>query len=74
MDPADPDVAVVGALGNLWAPSEDRGVFRTEDGGRTWRKVLYVDDVTGIVDLARDGGDDTSPPACVTNRATEFEA
>ncbi|HKJ03675.1 MAG TPA: hypothetical protein VJ997_14505, partial [Longimicrobiales bacterium] len=57
VDPANPDVAVVGALGNLWAPSEDRGVFRTEDGGRTWRKVLYVDDVTGIVDLARDGGD-----------------
>ncbi|MGD8321132.1 MAG: glycosyl hydrolase, partial [Gemmatimonadota bacterium] len=57
VDPADPDVALVGALGNLWAPSEERGVFRTTDGGRTWTKVLYVDDVTGVVDMARDGGD-----------------
>ncbi len=57
VDPSDPDVALVGALGNLWAPSEDRGVYRTTDGGRTWQKVLYVDDVTGIVDMARDGGD-----------------
>lgn len=57
VDPTNPDVALVGALGNLWAPSEDRGVFRTTDGGRTWQKVLYIDDVTGVVDMARDGGD-----------------
>ncbi len=56
VDPTDPDVALVGALGNLWAPSPDRGVYRTEDGGRTWTKVLFVDTLTGIVDMARDGG------------------
>jgi photosystem II stability/assembly factor-like uncharacterized protein len=57
VDPSDPDVALVGALGNLWAASEDRGVYRTEDGGRSWQKVLYVDDVTGVVDMARDAAD-----------------
>ncbi len=55
VDPTDPDVALVGALGNLWAPSSQRGVFRTTDGGRTWKKVLFVDTLTGIVDMARDG-------------------
>jgi len=57
VDPTDPDVALVAALGNLWAPSSDRGVFRTADGGRTWTKVLFVDTLTGVVDMARDGGD-----------------
>jgi len=52
--PSNPDVAWVGALGNLWASSEDRGVYRTKDGGRTWQKVLYVDQNTGAVDLAID--------------------
>lgn len=52
--PANPDVAYVAALGNLWAPSGDRGVYKTTDGGRTWSKVLYVDTLTGVVDLAMD--------------------
>ncbi len=39
--------AYVAALGNLWAPSAERGVFRTSDGGRTWEKVLFVDENTG---------------------------
>ncbi|MBT8337527.1 MAG: hypothetical protein KJO11_13050 [Gemmatimonadetes bacterium] len=52
--PADPDVASVAALGNLWAPSEDRGVYRTRDGGATWDRVLFVDASTGAVDLVMD--------------------
>ncbi|HSM61622.1 MAG TPA: hypothetical protein VK849_12525 [Longimicrobiales bacterium] len=55
--PSDPDVAYVAALGNLWAPSAERGVFRTRDGGRTWEKVLYVDAHTGAVDLVMDPSD-----------------
>jgi photosystem II stability/assembly factor-like uncharacterized protein len=55
--PTNPDVAWVAALGNLWAPSPDRGVFRTRDGGRTWEKVLYVDENTGAVDLVMDASD-----------------
>ena len=51
VDPRNPDVAWVGALGNLWAPSADRGVFKTTDGGRNWQKVLFVDTLTGIADM-----------------------
>ncbi|MGH7483960.1 MAG: WD40/YVTN/BNR-like repeat-containing protein [Longimicrobiales bacterium] len=49
--PRDPDVAWVAALGNLWAPGEARGVYKTIDGGATWEKVLFVDTLTGVVDL-----------------------
>jgi photosystem II stability/assembly factor-like uncharacterized protein len=52
--PRNPDVAYVAALGNLWAASADRGVFKTSDGGKSWQKVLFVNDVTGVVDLAMD--------------------
>src|SRR5690349_20750075 len=46
IDPADPDVVLVGALGHVWAPNAERGVFRTADGGKTWQKVLFVNDTT----------------------------
>jgi photosystem II stability/assembly factor-like uncharacterized protein len=49
--PKDPDVAWVCALGHEWGPNEERGVFKTSDGGATWRKVLYVDEDTGCSDL-----------------------
>jgi photosystem II stability/assembly factor-like uncharacterized protein len=52
--PTNPDIAYVAALGNLWAPSEDRGVFKTTDGGRSWDKVLYIDEYTGVVDMVMD--------------------
>ena len=51
VDPRNPDVAWVGALGNLWAPSAERGVFKTTDAGRNWQKVLFVDTLTGITDM-----------------------
>ena len=54
VDPRNPDVVYVAALGNLWAPSEARGVFRSTDGGATWDKVLFVDEHTGVVDLVMD--------------------
>ncbi len=68
VDPSDPDVALVGALGNLWAPSLHRGVYRTEDGGRTWTKVLFVDSLTGIVDMARDPVDPATVYAAAYQR------
>lgn len=52
--PEDPDVAYVAALGDLWAPSETRGVYKTTDGGETWEKVLYIGEYTGAVDLVMD--------------------
>jgi len=54
IDPADPDVVYVAAQGHLWGPNEDRGVYRTLDGGRTWTKVLYVGPETGACDMAID--------------------
>ncbi|MEJ2503002.1 MAG: glycosyl hydrolase, partial [Gemmatimonadota bacterium] len=55
--PADPEIAWVAAQGDLWAPSEDRGVYRTGDGGRTWERTLFVDTLTGATDLAVDACD-----------------
>ena len=52
VDPHNPDVAIVAALGRTYSKSEQRGVFKTTDGGKTWRKVLYKDDITGAVDLS----------------------
>lgn len=53
-DPADSNTVYVAALGRLWGPNPERGVFRTRDGGRTWQHVLAVDANTGAVDLAMD--------------------
>ena len=55
--PSDPNTVYVGALGNLWAGSEERGVYKTVDGGSTWEKVLFVDEYTGVTDLAIDPSD-----------------
>lgn len=52
--PKDPDTAWVAAQGKLWGPSEERGVYRTRDGGKTWTRVLFVDTATGASDLALD--------------------
>src|SRR2546426_10473521 len=55
--PTDPDVVFVCALGRAYGPAQDRGVYRTADGGRTWTRVLFVDPNTGCSDLAIDPGD-----------------
>jgi len=54
IDPRDPDVAYVGVQGWIWGPSEERGVFRTRDGGATWEHVLKVGPRTGASDLRID--------------------
>ncbi len=50
----NPDVVLVAALGSAWGASDERGVFKTTDGGKNWRKVLYVNDITGASDLVID--------------------
>ncbi|MCH8939228.1 MAG: hypothetical protein IH966_07380, partial [Gemmatimonadetes bacterium] len=55
--PSNSDVVYVAAVGHLWGPNEERGVYRTRDGGRTWEKVLYVDEDTGAIDLVMDPND-----------------
>lgn len=47
----NPDIVFVGALGSAWGPNEERGVFKTTDGGKTWKKTLYINDQTGVADL-----------------------
>ena len=54
--PTDPNVAYVGAMGPAWSAGEQRGVFKTTDGGQTWNKILYVNDRTGAADLVMDPG------------------
>ena len=49
--PNDPDMAWVCALGHEWGPNEERGVFKTADGGKSWKKVLYIDNTTSCSDL-----------------------
>ncbi len=52
--PQDSDTVYVAALGHLWNANEQRGVYKSSDGGKTWEKVLYVDENTGCADLAID--------------------
>ena len=49
--PTNPDIVYVGALGRLWGTNEERGLYKTTDGGKTWQKVLYVDEKTGCVEI-----------------------
>ncbi|HVS74645.1 MAG TPA: hypothetical protein VHE23_04405 [Candidatus Acidoferrales bacterium] len=54
VDPRNPNVVFVAALGHAYGPNEERGVFRTTDGGATWQKVLYKDNKTGAIDVVFD--------------------
>jgi len=56
VDPANPNAVFVGAVGRAWGPNPERGVFRTTDGGKTWQKVLYVNETTGASSLIMDPG------------------
>jgi len=52
--PTNPDLVYVAALGHVWGPNEERGVFRSKDGGKSWEKVLYKSERAGSHDLAMD--------------------
>jgi len=54
VNPKNPDIVFVAALGHPYGPNSERGVFRTMDGGKTWDKVLYKDENTGAIDIAFD--------------------
>ncbi|MBI3402340.1 MAG: sialidase [Acidobacteria bacterium] len=54
IDPRDPNVVLACALGHAYGPQQERGVFRTADGGRTWQRTLFVDERTGCSDIAMD--------------------
>lgn len=50
----NPDIVWVAAMGSTYGPTEERGVFKTVDGGKTWKKVLYINDLTGCAELVQD--------------------
>lgn len=54
IDPTNPDIVYVGAIGSPWGIHPERGVFKTTDGGKSWKKILYVNDKTGVADLVMD--------------------
>ncbi|MGH6931988.1 MAG: WD40/YVTN/BNR-like repeat-containing protein, partial [Dongiaceae bacterium] len=54
IDPRDPNIVFAAALGHAYGPQPERGVFRTTDGGKTWERVLFVDENTGCSDIAMD--------------------
>ncbi len=51
---SDPNTVYVGAMGSIWGPNEERGVFKTTDGGKTWKKILYTNNETGVADMVID--------------------
>jgi photosystem II stability/assembly factor-like uncharacterized protein len=54
VDPRDPNIVLVAALGHAFGPNADRGVFRTTDGGKSWKKVLFKDNNSGAIDVEFD--------------------
>lgn len=57
LHPTDTLVAYVAAIGHLWGPNEERGLYQTKDGGKTWERIIYVDEDTGVTDVAMDPSD-----------------
>ena len=53
----DPNIVYVAAMGHLWGPNKERGIYKTINGGKTWKQVLYVDESTGFADLSIDPSD-----------------
>ncbi|MBY5950587.1 glycosyl hydrolase [Algoriphagus marincola] len=57
LHPTDTLVAYVAAIGHLWGPNEERGLYQTKDGGKTWERIIYVNEDTGVTDVAMDPSD-----------------
>jgi photosystem II stability/assembly factor-like uncharacterized protein len=71
--PSNPDVVYVAALGHLWGPNDQRGLYKTTDGGRSWRPVLQIDADTGVVDVAMDASNpDVLYAATYQRRRTSY--
>ncbi len=54
IDPVDPDIIFAGAIGNPWTPHTERGLYRSTDGGNTWKQVLFTNETSGVADMVMD--------------------
>jgi len=54
LHPTDPNIVYVAAMGHLWGPNEERGLYKSTNGGDTWERIIHVDENTGVVDIAMD--------------------
>ncbi len=54
LHPTDADVVYVAAMGHLWGNNRERGLYKSTDGGKSWKNVLYIDEMTGVADVAMD--------------------
>jgi len=71
--PANPNVVYVAAVGHLWGPNKERGLYKTTDGGKTWQQVLFINEDTGVIDVAMDlESPDTLYAAAYQRRRTVF--
>ncbi len=68
IDPKNPDVVYVAALGNNYGYNEERGVYKTVNGGKTWKKVLYISEKAGIVEIVMDPSDNKTLYAAAWER------
>ena len=72
LHPKNPDIVYVAALGHVWGPNKERGLYKTGDGGKTWEQVKYLDENTGFIDVVRDGperaGQFSTPPRIAVRR------
>ena len=57
IDPANPDIVYVAALGHVYSTNRNRGLYKTTDGGKTWNKILFIDNRTGVIDVVLDPED-----------------
>jgi len=73
INPTNPDIVYVAAVGRLWGPNRERGLYKTTDGGKTWQNVLYINEDTGVGDVAMDRtSPDTLYAATYQRRRTVF--
>jgi len=69
--PTDPNIVYVGALGRLYGPNGERGLYKTTDGGTTWNRVLYIDDNTGVIDVDMNPSDPNTLLVATYERARD---